>query len=328
MAASLTPRSSAEGYGVRIARARAVLYPMAALSVAAALVHLWMAPKHFQEWWGYGTFFLATAAAQALYGVALVRRPGQRLLLAGMAGNLAVVALYALTRTAGVPFFGPHAWHPENVGGLDLAVAGAEVAIVFATLPLLEGRLRATAANGLVLLAAAGALSAGAWGFFANLDARGVPAGIGEPVHVSGGILRVERVMPEQMADMQAGKFGQSGMSMSATGMDMAAEGQRRFTVELTLAAKDRVVSYAAEDFRITGEGLKEAEPIRHQLEGGTLPAGSAVSATMVFQAPEDAEDLALSFDGGRPVDLGLGPVAGGASNGAAGAEANGSHGH
>jgi hypothetical protein len=42
------------------------LYAAASLSLAAALIHLWVMPEHFEEWWGYGTFFLATAAAQLL----------------------------------------------------------------------------------------------------------------------------------------------------------------------------------------------------------------------------------------------------------------------
>src|SRR5215217_8480829 len=40
------------------------LYAAAALSLLAALAHLWVTPKHFEEWWGYGTFFLVAAAVQ------------------------------------------------------------------------------------------------------------------------------------------------------------------------------------------------------------------------------------------------------------------------
>src|SRR5215212_4862247 len=34
------------------------LYAAAALSLLAALVHLWVTAEHFEEWWGYGAFFL------------------------------------------------------------------------------------------------------------------------------------------------------------------------------------------------------------------------------------------------------------------------------
>ncbi len=41
-----------------LARPRGVLYTVAALSLLAALIHLWVMPEHFEEWWGYGAFFL------------------------------------------------------------------------------------------------------------------------------------------------------------------------------------------------------------------------------------------------------------------------------
>ncbi len=111
------------------------LYAVAALSSVAALAHVWAMPEHFEEWWGYGAFFLAVAVAQGLYGVVLLRRgtpPGRSLLLLGIAGNLALVLLYAVTRSVGVPFFGPHAGEVEGVGMLDLSATTAELALVVA----------------------------------------------------------------------------------------------------------------------------------------------------------------------------------------------------
>nr|MBA3473191.1 hypothetical protein [Rubrobacter sp.] len=93
---------------------RKTLYMAAALSVIAALMHFWAMLGHFEEWWGYGIFFLAAALAQGLYGLALLRQPGQPLLVLGVGLNLAVVVLYVVTRTAGVPFFGPHAGEVEG----------------------------------------------------------------------------------------------------------------------------------------------------------------------------------------------------------------------
>jgi hypothetical protein len=76
-------------------------------SLVAALIHLWVVPGHAWIWWGYGVFFLATALAQGLLGVALLRWPVAPLAVAGICGNLAVVLLYVFTRTSGVPI-GPH----------------------------------------------------------------------------------------------------------------------------------------------------------------------------------------------------------------------------
>ena len=47
-------------------------------------------PEHFEEWWGYGAFFLVSALAQALYAPLVLRRPNRMVLLLGVGGNLAI----------------------------------------------------------------------------------------------------------------------------------------------------------------------------------------------------------------------------------------------
>ena len=102
----------------------------AALSLLAAAIHLWVAPEHFEEWWGYGAFFVVLAVAQGLYALGLLRWPTRSILLLGAAGNLAVAILWLVTRTTGVPLLGPHAGEVEGVGVLDLACTLGEVGIV------------------------------------------------------------------------------------------------------------------------------------------------------------------------------------------------------
>lgn len=170
---------------------------------------------------------------------------------------------------------------------------------------VVPGRRR-TLGRVLLLLAVVAALAVGAWGL---LSSTATPARLGEAAGVSGGTLRVEKVTPEHMAAMQSDKFAASGMSMSSTGMDMAPKGQRRFTVDVTLSAGSGDLSYTAEQFRLSGEGLEATGPIRQELEDGSVPAGSSVSGNLVFQAPEGARGLMLSFDGGQPVALDLPPV-------------------
>jgi len=121
-------------------RTRVFLYA-AVLSLIAALMHAWAIPEHFEEWWGYGTFFLIAATAQACYGLALLRRPGRSLLHLGVVGNLSIVSLWAVTRTVGIPFFGPHAGEVEGVGAVDLLATAAELALVTV---LLAALLRST----------------------------------------------------------------------------------------------------------------------------------------------------------------------------------------
>ena len=111
---------------------RGVLPTVAALSLMAALIHLWVMPEHFKEWWGYGAFFLVAAVAQVLYVPLLMRWPNRTVLLLGIAGNSAIVLLYLFTRVVGIPLFGPEAWEVEGVGIIDLCATISEAAIVVA----------------------------------------------------------------------------------------------------------------------------------------------------------------------------------------------------
>jgi hypothetical protein len=111
---------------------RGVLPVVAALSLLAALIHLWVMPEHFEEWWGYGAFFLVAAVAQVLYVPLLMRWPNRTVLLLGIAGNSAIVLLYLFTRVVGIPLFGPEAWEVEGVGILDVCATMSEVAIMVA----------------------------------------------------------------------------------------------------------------------------------------------------------------------------------------------------
>ncbi|HEX2739528.1 MAG TPA: hypothetical protein VHM69_03715 [Rubrobacter sp.] len=117
---------------IRPARGRAStpLHVVAALSLLAAMIHLWVIPEHFEVWWGYGTFFLVSAIAQGLYAPGMLLWPNRVILLAGVAGNLVIVILWLVTRTSGIPLFGPHAGESEDVGTLDLVCTLAEVGII------------------------------------------------------------------------------------------------------------------------------------------------------------------------------------------------------
>jgi len=112
-----------------VRRSNTIIYVVSALSLLAALIHLWVTPEHFEEWWGYGTFFLIVTGGQAAYALTLLRWSGRPLLLVGVGGNLAIVILWLVTRTSGIPLFGPHAGDIEEVGGLDLVCTLAEIGI-------------------------------------------------------------------------------------------------------------------------------------------------------------------------------------------------------
>jgi hypothetical protein len=134
---------------------------VAILSLVAALIHLWVAPEHFQEWWGYGTFMLVSAACQGIFVPLVLRFPASRLVsLAGIAGNLFIVVLYVVTYTWGMPFgptwalFDPAVAHLVNPEVLGTAATAAEMGIVILLTLSLEGSLRRAVINALLVVGA------------------------------------------------------------------------------------------------------------------------------------------------------------------------------
>ena len=106
-------------------------------SLLAAVVHGVVIGEHVDESALYGAFFIVVTVAQAVYAAAVMARPGQLLLWLGAVGNAALVVLWIVTRTAGVPL-GPEAGEVEPVGLLDILAAVAELAIVVAAVAALR----------------------------------------------------------------------------------------------------------------------------------------------------------------------------------------------
>lgn len=147
------PAETPETKAARDAAGDAVaLSVAAALSMAAAMIHLWMAPAYFSMWWAYGAFFLAASLAQGLLGASLLRWSSRTVLFSGISLNLALVLAYIAARTAGVPV-GPHggvegAW-------LEIAAMAAELGVVAALVPLLDAESRRWMVDFLLVLGAA-----------------------------------------------------------------------------------------------------------------------------------------------------------------------------
>ena len=130
---------------------RLLVYLTAALSAGAGYVHFMYADSHFEAWWGYGAFFLAAGNLQVLFAIVLLWRPRAWLPLAGIGANLAIVVVYVLSRTSGIPL-GPHARVVEDAEAVDWATTAGQVAIIVALLMMLERRSRRWIINGLMVL--------------------------------------------------------------------------------------------------------------------------------------------------------------------------------
>ena len=121
---------------VKEAGADPVLRPvLALLSVGAAVIHFVVVPGHSDEYWGQGLFFIIAAIAQLLWAVWVVVAPSRLLYLAGAAGNAAIVALWVVTRTYGVPA-GPGAGEREAVEFADTLATVFEILLVVGALVL------------------------------------------------------------------------------------------------------------------------------------------------------------------------------------------------
>jgi hypothetical protein len=144
---------------------RELLRAGAGLSFFAGAAHAAAAPEHLAEWWGYGLFFLLASMAQFYLALALavaaraageaeparcaeldgtrdfvmLGLPARAFYLLGVLGNAAVIALYTVTRTVGVPLIGPDAGEVEPVTALGVASKLVEGALIAALLGLLRG---------------------------------------------------------------------------------------------------------------------------------------------------------------------------------------------
>ena len=95
------------------------VYSAALLTLAAALIHLAVAPEHLREYLPFGVFFLAVGCAQIVLAVELFARPTRGLATAMGAFSVGLVAMWFVSRTVGLPV-GPSAGTPEQIGLPDV----------------------------------------------------------------------------------------------------------------------------------------------------------------------------------------------------------------
>jgi hypothetical protein len=177
------------GHPRRVATAGDLVRTVAGLfSLGAGVIHAVVMGAHFREFWLFGVFFLVVATAQAAWAAVVMIRPSRAVLMGGALLNLAVVAVWAISRLTGVPI-GPDAGVPEGVGAIDLVATVEEVGAVV---------------GAVILLAAPGAL--------ARPLREGVPvAAIGGLAALVAGITAAAVVAWRQGDDASAGAPGSAG---------------------------------------------------------------------------------------------------------------------
>jgi hypothetical protein len=120
-----------------------VRFVLAACSLGAAAIHFGYAPAHLAEYWLQGVFFIALAWWQVLWAAGIALRPRRWVFAVGIVANVAVIAVWAFTRTRGV-WLGPHANVTEAATFPDILATSLEgVVVVGSALALLGPRLLA-----------------------------------------------------------------------------------------------------------------------------------------------------------------------------------------
>ncbi len=98
---------------------------VATLSLAAAVIHVAAAPAHLEELGLLGLGFVVAGTFQAAWALAWLIEPNRAVVNLGMAANLAILAAWAWSRSAGLPGL-----PVEGIAAPDAAASVFEAAIV------------------------------------------------------------------------------------------------------------------------------------------------------------------------------------------------------
>jgi hypothetical protein len=127
-------------------------------------MHAAASAQHVAEWPLAAAFFAVLAVAQLGLGAWMWTRPDGRALAAAAAGSAAVVLVWMVSRTTGLPF-GPEAGHPESAGVLDVVTSVDELLLAACAIALLHDRghllLRPLAMRAALIASLAAAMVAG-----------------------------------------------------------------------------------------------------------------------------------------------------------------------
>src|SRR3954468_14827726 len=80
----------------------------AACLLGAEGIHTAVIAEHFTEWWAEGAFFLALSIVEGALAAALLLATGRRTCQAAVLASIATIAVWAWSRTTGLPV-GPDA---------------------------------------------------------------------------------------------------------------------------------------------------------------------------------------------------------------------------
>lgn len=146
---------SGDRKGAVVPARKAVLYCLAIVSLATAVIHFAVAGSHFQEYWLFGVFMLVVAWLQLLWAIGAVAMPGRVVLWSGVIVNTAIIGVYVVTRTVG-DIVGPSPHEVEPFGFGDGLCTTLEAVVVAGCCWLLAAKVdRQVRRRGMVAASAA-----------------------------------------------------------------------------------------------------------------------------------------------------------------------------
>lgn len=104
----------------------------ASLSLAAAIIHLAVAPQHAAEYPPFGVTFVVVAVAQAAAAAAIMAFGAGRVRMPAIALTIGILLIWGCSRVAGLPI-GPEPWTPEHLGttdGIAAVLESAEILVL------------------------------------------------------------------------------------------------------------------------------------------------------------------------------------------------------
>ena len=110
----------------------------AILSAASGLIHVAAVPEHWATYRIAALFFIGLGTFQVAWAALVLGRPSRLLYAAGAAASLGTIAVWAVSRTSGLPF-GPFAGIAERAGRADVVSTLFEEALVIALILLAYG---------------------------------------------------------------------------------------------------------------------------------------------------------------------------------------------
>jgi hypothetical protein len=106
--------------------------------VASGLIHFAAVPEHWADYRVAALFFVGLGVFQVVWAALIIGRPSRLLYAAGAAASLGTIALWAVSRTSGLPF-GPFAGIAERAGRADIISTLIEEALVIGLILLAYG---------------------------------------------------------------------------------------------------------------------------------------------------------------------------------------------